>query len=458
MLSVLFGTPKGDDASRSLVRAAAAGQTERIAELQERGGDLNFRDDTYVPILSDDVDGRDPDNQKTFAIIEALKNGHAKTALYLIENGADCTMEHDDRYAGRHGTYKPIDYVLGSGYRDGEFTASERNDLIKAMIENAQNPADLLSEKTTGIAVDYARHESIPVLAEMGAEFSDQGFVRAASPLHNPAGAVPTLEALYPYVDSVNVSDSYGRNAGHHAASQLNLDAFVWLEGKGLDKDAYANGVNTPGYAQCVATAWDRGLGTSHEEFAKHLVKNGYETIYDASSSINGWSHSPADRAIDEGNLNVALVFIDAGTPVTDDMIVSAIHKRRFNSHNTEQLISFLDQIDRRGQLSESAMQGAMDQIIKEASILNEYIPGPYNKRAVDIYSPVARYLIDKMPELADKLDPDNNIVHEALDCGIHSRPLPPHDEDESRADGGGAPPPPATPSFGNPGGPDNTL
>ena len=271
-------------------------------------------------------------------LVEALRKGKFEDALYYAKSGADATCDLGSRFFDSN-CKKPLDYLVKNGrdnnetYRNDVFTPQQRVRIFRELVKNIENPLDLVSDKTLDNALAWGRAEIIPELKAIGVKIESRHFVEAANPIHRRNNALKTMKAMLPYVKDVNVTDPFtGENAGHVVAGKLDLEAFQWLEKKGLKKDAFAKKIWPSTYAHKAATSdiFDKKEEEKRIEFASYLVEKGYPI--DTPGRDN---RTPTEDAINQRHVGAALVYLNAGTEVKPEYLSRAIIATHFGRTTT---------------------------------------------------------------------------------------------------------------------------
>ncbi|MDD5585496.1 MAG: hypothetical protein PHY92_00875 [Alphaproteobacteria bacterium] len=281
------------------------------------------------------------------------------------------------------------------------YTPEQRMRIFEALVAHVKKPLDLVTVQTVCLAVQMGRADMIPLLAGIGVEIENQHFVDAAHPLHRPGAALPMMEATLPYVESVNVIGDYDLNAGHNAAAHTDLEAFKWLEARGLEMaPAVKYGTS---YAHEVAA--DFIMGGNREEkvaFAKYLVEQGYPIDVIAGKHRR---YTPADIAfLDNGIPAVGLVYLDAGAEARPEYLIGAINARHFNRISDADLLRTVKLLDERGLLNKQ-------NVLKAAFIeVAEWIAA--NEKNIPSMTPVAAFLVEKGLVLKPKMQ---SIAHKIV-------------------------------------------
>ncbi len=403
--------------SNQLIIAAGNNDVAEIKRLQMCGADIDHK--ANITLGSGRViigeNGLSQPESHTSALVVSLHNGAFDAALYLAQDGANATGERKNTNLLECEEEKPLDFLLNDHQREqaqetpqsithllqhafdtkGErdqnyqtdlYTPEQRIQIFDALVANTKNPLDLVSKSTLDNALMWARSEMIPKLAEIGVKIEDRHFVKAADPIHRRDQAIPLMKAVLPYVENVNVRDASNQNAGHITAGNLDLTAFKWLEGQGLDKGAVAN-TNVPTYAHLVAGNLNIQNRTEETRatFAQHLAKNDYNIEHRGNPRLG--CISPTDKAFDEGHINAGLVFLDAGVQKKSRYLADAISSRHFNKVTTESLVKFVDELSYRHSLTSETATKAYSAMLEKIS---------WNDKNIPLYVPVAQALTQK--------------------------------------------------------------
>lgn len=296
----------------------------------------------------------------TDGLIDALHQGDFENALHFVEEGADGTRVQKNR-SNIHSDYiKPLDWLVANGNPDNEnyhkdiFTPEQRIQIFDALVAKTKNPIDLVSDKTLNNALMWGCAEIIPGLVDIGVKIKDDHFVEAANPSHRRNKAIQTMAMVLPHVRyDVNVVNPYSKiNAGHIVARNAYFEAFKWLEKNRLNKKAFAEGVWSSTYAHMLAKGSiheDDSVNTKRIEFASYLVDNGYPIDTPGRDGT-----TPPECAMDEGQVGVALVYInaDAGVEVKSKYLPLAIRATHFNKATAEDVIAIGEKLAEKGKMS----------------------------------------------------------------------------------------------------------
>ncbi len=280
-------------------------------------------------------------DERPAQFINIIKTRPFDEVLAFVKDGIDPAHV----YTEYPGNFHPLDWVLMSRHDDNEkappFTPEQRRELFEAVVAQVNDK--------TGIFVDaMTMHQAalnncadlFPRLVELGCRPAPEDFVDAGGHRSNGAGTLTTLKVLLPYVGNVNVTAD-GRNAGHRAAEDGDYQRFLWLENQGLDKEKKTSG-NFPTYAHCVA----RGAGRKKAvagggkdvwpEFLHHLIDNSY--AFDA----NGMGGTPLETAVQEGQLDLARILLDAGAKPSPEVMAKAVTAVYCNHLTVPEATSFM--------------------------------------------------------------------------------------------------------------------
>jgi len=341
---------------------------------------------------------------QTNRLIEALFNGDFKVAMSSVERGADGTRNLKE--PNKHFYKMPLDLLMAnSGHNDETndlFTFEQRIQIFDALVAKTKNPLDLISDKTLNIALAWGRTEMIPKLASVGVEIKGQHFVKAANPYHRPNKAIETMEAVLPHVrNDVNTVDSSGKNAGHVIASLVDLKAFKWLEKRGLEKNAFAGGVWASTYAHMVIT-----VGSEKRiEFASYLANNGYPIDIPGKDGT-----TPTECAIDEGQVDVALIYIDAGAEAKPKYLPRIIKATHFNNAMAQDVMVIGEKLAEKGKMDKDTVVLAYKELFRIIGM---------NDKNLHQGFPIAAYLSSKgvtPREAAKELLQDKNLSEDKSD------------------------------------------
>ncbi|MFH1157855.1 MAG: ankyrin repeat domain-containing protein [Pseudomonadota bacterium] len=243
-------------------------------------------------------------------------------------------------------------------YRKDMFTPEQRIQLFDALVAKTKNPIDLVSDETLKNVLTWGRAEMIPKLADIGVKIEGQHFVRAANPYHRPNEAIKIMEAVLPYDgNNVNVADSRGVNAGHAVAENADLDAFKWLEERGLKKEAVAKEIWPSTYAHMVAIGRDN-LEEKRIKFASYLADNKYPI--DAPGRDNT---TPTESAIDKGRVSLALVYINAGAAAKPEYLPRSIAATHFNTAKAKDVRAIGKKLAEKGEMSKDTVTRAFKEL-----------------------------------------------------------------------------------------------
>lgn len=400
-----------------LIIAAGNNDVEEIKRMQKAGADINHTETITLGSgtlrIGSDGNTSQPESE-TSALMVALHNGAFDAALYLAREGADGTRGRKDPICGAE--QKPLDFLLTDhvrekakeipsveaffadvrdeaaveqrqkNYQTDLFTPEQRLRICEALVSNAENPADLASEATLDNAIMWARAEMIHKLALIGLKIEDEHFVQAANPIHRPDQAIKIMATILPYVGGVNATNSSQKNAGHVAAGVGNLEAFKWLEERGLDPNAESTGLRTKTYAH--AAVFDRPKSEDRQvAFAQHLADQGYEL--EGEKSHEHHAGTPTDMAFDEGNTAAGLVYLKAGTTLKPKHLVQALKAQHYKVSQTaiENLLTLVDMFSEREMLSQETATAAYTEMLEKIS---------WSEKNAPIYAPIAIALTGK--------------------------------------------------------------
>ncbi|MFA6280053.1 MAG: hypothetical protein WC612_04610 [Bdellovibrionales bacterium] len=411
-------TPPSDpqkvaDLSIEFIFAAGNNDVSEMKRLRSKGADIDFK--ANITLGSGTIcfgpQGVSQPEETTNALMVALHNGSFDAALYLAQTGAEATAGRKEVFGNRE--QKALDFLLTArvpesaqetpssmadikafiddaynkesserrhkNYQTDLYTPTQRIQLFDALVANMQekglNPLDLVSEWTMDNTLTWGRSEMVPKLAEIGVEIKDAHFVSAADPYHRPHLAIAMMEAVLPYVKDVNVTDRSKQNAGHEVAGKFDLPAFKWLEQRGLAKDAIAK-LNVPTYAHMVAGCF--GNNNNAEEagkrkaFAQYLADQKYPiNVRDQEYS----QRTPIETAFSEGNIDVGLIYVEAGAEVKSGYLAEAIKARHFNKVSTPQILNLIDKLEERGVLDQESLQMAFDELAEKVEMNDKNRP-----------------------------------------------------------------------------------
>ncbi len=392
------------DLSIEFIIAAGNNDVAEMERLRKKGANIDFMANIILGsgTLNVGPQGFSQPEEATNALMVALHNGAFDAVMYLAQTGADATAGRKEDF--RNCEKKALDFLLTDhvpesaqdtprsmadfksfiddaineeslaqrhrNYQTDIYTPAQRVQLFDALVANMRakglDPLGLVSELTVDNALTWGRSEMVPKLAEIGVEIKDKHFVRAADPYHRPHLAIPTMEAVLPYVKDVNVTGRSKQNAGHEVAGKFDLPAFKWLEQRGLDKNALAE-LNVPTYAHMVAGCLGHNNNAEEAEKRKALAQYLADQKYPISTINQSSGHeTPTERAFREGNIDVGLIYIEAGAEVKPGYLVEAISARHFNKGSTPQILNLIDKLEERGLLNQESLQAAFDEIAEK--------------------------------------------------------------------------------------------
>ena len=335
----------GGGLNLSMIQNRPAADMAAVEDALAKHLDASFRipADQAAPVLQRLTETVDFRPQR---FIDLIKSAPFDKVLDFVKTGINAGHVYEE-YPGK---FRPIDWVLmsrGAPVDDKNnvvpFTREQRRELVEAVVEQAKNPSVLFSRQTMGQAASHNAYDLLPRLMELGGVVRDEHFAGAGGYFDN-AGALKTLQALRPYISDVN-AENYNGSAGQQAAYRADIDAFKWLETQGLDKTR-TTGNNHKSYVHALVNSALRkdirakGGEDGWPQMLQYLIDGGY----DFKSA--GTAGTPVQMAVENGNLDLAKILIEAGAAPDASLMVKLLtpvfYTKGFSIDAAKEFMSYL--------------------------------------------------------------------------------------------------------------------